>query len=189
MEEGGPDDPWMDRGSATLLCSSASAERIDEACVDLLVPSGAEAIDLLLVSLSGSAARRLDAIRERDVVVDRSAVTVVDDSTDGPDTIDRTYSVESVETVDRLSDLGMHIRDVVADWAYDGNPTVVCFDAVDDLIVRTDLEVTFEFFLVVVEGIRPWGAIAHFHFDPAEHEGETRRTIEPLFDELIGCGE
>lgn len=183
MAERPPDDSRIDDGRAALLCSSPDPRG---SCLDAAVPSGAEAIDLLIVSFTGSPVDRLEAVRDRGLVVERSAVASVDDDPDEPGPVDRTYAVESVESVDRLSDLGMYIRDVVVEWAYDGNPSVVCFDAVDDLLARADLEVVFEFLLVVVEGIRPWGALAHFHFDPEAHDGATRRTLEPLFDEVVG---
>lgn len=186
MDAGPPDDPKIEDGRATLLCSSPGDAAAREPCADLLTPSDGDAADLLLISFTGTISDRLDTLRARGVDVDHSAAVILADQDAEAEAVDRTYAVESVETVDRLSDLGMTIRDVVAEWAYDGNPTLVCFDAVDDLIARAELEVVFEFLLVLIEGIRPWGAMAHFHFDPAAHDGETRRTLEPLFDDVVG---
>ena len=179
-----PEDPQIEDGRATLLCAPRGDGSAGDACFEHLTPEEGTVVDLLMVSFSGDAEDRLDALRGRGVTVDRVAVATVDGSVSAGE-VDRAYAVESIESMERLSDLGTYVRDVVADWAYDGNPSVVCFDAVDDLIVRSGLEVAFEFLLVLIEGVRPWGVDAHFHFDPAAHDGETRRTLEPLFDDVV----
>ena len=179
-----PDDPQIEDGRATLLCAPRGDGSSGDACLEHLTPDDGSVVDLLMVSFSGNAEERLGALRGRGITVDRVAVATVDGSVAAGE-VDRAYAVESIQSMDRLSDLGMYVRDVVTDWAYDGNPSVVCFDAVDDLIDRSGLEVTFEFLLVLIEGVRPWGVDAHFHFDPAAHDGETRRTLEPLFDDVV----
>ena len=180
----GSDDPGSGDGRAVLVCSPAGGGGPWDACADLLSPGEDDPVDLLYVCFSGDPAARLDALRERGVSLDRTAVASIGADVEGADP-DRTYTVGDIEAVEELSDLGMYVRDAVFDWADRDGPTAVCFDSVTEMLERADLELTFEFLLVLIEGIRPSGAVAHFHFDPEAHDGQTRRTLEHLFDETI----
>lgn len=184
---GGPTGHGAGDGRAVLVCSPGEAEASWDACVDLLAPGDAEGVDLLYVCFSGDPTARLDALRERGVPIERTAVASIGADVDGADP-DRSYTLGDIEAVEELSDLGMYVRDVVFDWADDDAHTAVCFDSITEMLSRADLELTFEFLLVLVEGIRPSGAAAHFHFDPDAHDAQTRRTLEHLFDETISHG-
>lgn len=171
-------------GRAVLVCSAADGGAPWDACDDLLRFGDDEPVDLLYVCFSGDPAARLDALRERGVPLGRTAVASIGADVEDLDP-DRTYTVADIEAVEELSDLGMYVRDAVFDWAADDAPTAVCFDSVTAMLERADVELTFEFLLVLIEGIRPSGAVAHFHFDPDAHDGQTRRTLEHLFDETV----
>jgi len=172
-------------GRAILLCAPSESLTRHDACLDLLVPTDGDAVDVLCVSLSGDPVDHLEAIRSQGVDVARTALASVGADRGVDEDLDRSFSVESLETVDQLSDLGMYVREVLEDWAASDAPSVVCFDSVDDLLERADLDLVFEFLLVFVEGIRPWDPTAHFHFDPDEHDGTTRRTLAHLFDDVV----
>lgn len=153
-------------------------------CADLLAPRGVETVDLLHVSFAGAPTVDRDYIEDRGVEIGRSALVLVGTGT-GDVAVDRTFSVDAVETTDHLSELGMSVRGVLDEWSTDGTHSVLCFDSVTDLVARADFELTFEFLLVLVEGIRQWDVTAHFHLDPAAADEQERRTLAQLFDDVI----
>ena len=165
---------------ATLV---VAPEGGDGACTP--IPGDDDGVNVLCVSFSGEPAARLDEIDRRGVTLARTGVVAVgDDGVDARDP-DLAVTVERLESVDQLSELGTRVRDVTREWAGDDAPTVLCFDSIDDLLELAGVELAFEFLLVLIEGIRPAGVDSHFHFDPDAHEGASQRTIRQLFDDEV----
>lgn len=186
MGHGDASEPEPESGAArAVLVSGTSAAEHETACTDLLEPSGADVVDVLFVSFLGVPRDRLETLRGRPVTVDRTAMITVGESGDAGFDPDRTVSLASVAAVDHLSELGSSVRDVLHDWAEKDATSVLCFDSVTALLERADLELTFEFLLVLIEGIRPTGTISHFHIDADAHDTTTLRTLEHVFDEVL----
>lgn len=172
-------------GSAILVCAPGDRS---VTCPAVGVPEGVDSIDVLCVSIEGAPDARFAAIKEWGVALNRTGVVGVGADGSTPVDPDRAFSMDVTEDVEQLSTLGTNVRDTLQDWADVDNPTVLCFDSVTELLARADVDLTFEFLLVLTEAIRESGAVSHFHFDPAAHDGADRRTLEHVFDHVVEAG-
>ena len=172
-------------GRAILVCAPADRP---PTCPAVGITDDADAVNVLCVSIDGDPESRLRAIRAWGVGLERIGLVTVGTDEVAPSNPDRTYAIDVIEDIDQLSALGTNVRDTLSEWATAGVPTVLCFDSVTSLLDRVDIELTFEFLLVLTESIRGIGAVSHFHFDPTRREGADRRTLEHVFDHVVEAG-
>lgn len=172
-------------GSAILVCAPEDRQ---PTCPAVGVADDVDAINVLCVSIDGDPESRLRAIREWGVTLERTGVVSVETDEAVPPDPDCSYSIDVIEDVDQLSALGTNVRDTLNEWAEGEVPTVLCFDSVTSLLQRADMDLTFEFLLVLTESIRGSGAVSHFHYDPATQQGADRRTLEHVFDHVVEAG-
>lgn len=172
-------------GSAILVCAPADRR---PTCPAVGVPDDVDALDVLCVSIDGDPEARLGAIRDWGVELDRTGIVTVGAGAAAPEHSDRSYTMDVIEDVEQLSALGTNVRDTLRSWEDGDSPTVLCFDSVTGLLGRADMDLTFEFLLVLTEAIRGSGAVSHFHFDPTAHQGADRRTLEHVFDHVVEAG-
>lgn len=182
---GGRSTDEADRGNCILICGSGDAAG---PCPSLGLPDDAEGLDVLCVTFDGAVHDRLDAMRAWGLPIERTGVVAVGTAVDVSEPSDRAVELPVVEDVDQMSDLGTNVRDTLQSWADDDVPSAMCFDSVTALLEVVDLDLAFEFLLVLTESIRPTGVTAHFHFDPSVADDESRRTIEHLFDHVVEAG-
>lgn len=172
-------------GSTILVCAPADRQ---PTCPAVGVPDDVDTLNALCVSIEGDPESRLGAIRDWGVTLDRTGVVTAGSGGTVPEGPDRSYTIDVIEDVEQLSALGTNVRDTIRSWADGDSPTVLCFDSVTGLLARADMDLTFEFLLVLTEAIRGSGAVSHFHFDPTVHQGADRRTLEHVFDHVVEAG-
>ncbi|GAA0647082.1 DUF7504 family protein [Salarchaeum japonicum] len=91
-------------------------------------------------------------------------------------------SVECVPAGDGarlLSSVRERVRDI------EGDPGVVCFDALSPLIADIGLTRTFRFVHRLMPELRERDVTAHFHFDPAANDRQTLDAITTVFDAVV----
>lgn len=189
------ESPLADRLGPTtnnvLLLAPAMASCEDDGCVDLLEPPGADDRDLLFVTFVQSPDERLERYRStseaeapaRVGFVDagdstRSAAAVAGSSATPADAI----SVRTVSNAGDLTDLGIKLSTYLSEWSPDGRRIVVCVHSLSTLLQYADLQRVFRFLHVLTGRVRSADALAHYHMDPAAHDGQTRNTLSTLFD-------
>lgn len=164
---------------------------------------GAEPCRLLLVSLGGDPASRLDRWRRAGGLPAAAVALVTAESTrsgtasadgtagtvglpPGPDgTEGPSISTTTVTGPDDLTGIGIAIGSCLDAWANDTGPTHVCLDSVTTLVQYVGPRKAFQFLHVVTGRLTAAGALAHFHFDPSAHDGRTVATVESLFSDVF----
>ena len=171
-----------------LLLAPPTDAHAEDGCVDLMTVEPPAGEDVLYVTFTESPDQRLEAWRrgtddERPaklgfVNVDDSSRSAVESS---PARSGTALSVRSVSNPADLTDLGIQLDAYLAEWADDGNRTVVCFHSVTTLLQYVDLQRAFRFFHVITGRVRESDARAHYHVDPSAHDVRTMNTLMTLF--------
>lgn len=157
---------------------------------------------LLLVSLSGDPATRLDRwqsagrlpavvalvtaeeMRSGAASTEKSAGTTgLHPGVTGPD--GAAISTTTVAGPDDLTGIGIALDSWLDVWADDPATTHVCIDSVTTLVQYVGPRKAFQFLHVVTGRLASAGALAHFHFDPAAHDQRTVATVESLFSDVF----
>jgi hypothetical protein len=185
--------------SAVLVLAPSLDAHDDEACLDLLTVTEPADENVLSVTITQSADKRVqlwDAhVDERPVRVGiisageftRSAATATSSS---PQTPPSQHSPESlrIETVSDPGDLtgiGIAISTFLSEWAENETQTVACFHSITPLLQYANLQRIFRFLHVLTGRFESMGVVAHFHLDPGAHDQQAISTLTPLFDAVV----
>ena len=187
--------------NSTLLLSSSFAD--EEHCAELLHPDAAADTNVLWVSYTKSPDQQLRRWREH--TDDRPAemgMVSVEDSTrsvaaeaggnggpSGPSLPAANAPVETVNSPNDLTGLGIRITEFLTDWEDNDNQTVVCFDSLTALLQYVELETAYEFLHIITGRIAKTDAFAHFHMDPDAHDDQTVEIVTSLMDGVVEVGE
>jgi len=102
------------------------------------------------------------------------------------------WAHSGVEDPGDLTGIGIELSELLSDLdavSGDGDSLVVCFDSLTDMLGHAELERAFRFLHVATARVTKGDARGYFLLDPTAHDGETRGTIEGLFDRTIEAGE
>jgi hypothetical protein len=148
--------------------------------------------NVLLVSLSGSPERRLDAWKRNGQLPRKVAVistvdtrTAVADGTTAMTAGDTTVATTTISEPSDLTGIGIKMNKCLSSWKDDDCPTEVCFDSVTALLQYVDIERAFRFLHVASRRVESVDALAHYHIDPGAHEGQTLATVRSLFTDVF----
>jgi hypothetical protein len=183
--------------NSTLLLTPSFGDEAD--CVDLLHPDAAEETNVLWVSYTKSPDQQLRRWREHtDERPAEMGMVSVEDSTrsvaaeaggnggpSGPSLPETNAPVETVNSPNDLTGLGIRITEFLTDWEDNGNRTVVCFDSLTALLQYVDLETAYEFLHIITGRMAKTDAFAHFHMDPDAHDDQTVAIITSLMDAVV----
>lgn len=183
--------------NSTLLLSSSFDEEDGGNCAELLRPGAAENTNVLWVSYTKSPDQQLR--RWRAHTDDRPAemgMVSVEDSTrsvaaesggaTGPSLPGGPNApVETVNSPNDLTGLGIRITEFLTDWQDNGNQTVVCFDSLTALLQYVELDTAYEFLHIITGRMATVDAFVHFHMDPDAHDEQTVEIITSLMDATV----
>ena len=183
--------------NSTLLLTPSFGDEAD--CVDLLHPDAAEETNVLWVSYTKSPDQQLRRWREHtDERPAEMGMVSVEDSTrsvaaeaggnggpSGPSLPETNAPVETVNSPNDLTGLGIRITEFLTDWEENGNRTVVCFDSLTALLQYVELETAYEFLHIITGRMAKTDAFAHFHMDPDAHDDQTVAIITSLMDAVV----
>ncbi|MBP1987973.1 DUF7504 family protein [Halolamina salifodinae] len=188
----------LDGANSTLLLSSSFSD--GENCAELLRPSAADDTNVLWVSYTKSPDQQLR--RWRAHTDDRPAemgMVSVEDSTrsvaadaggdGGPSLPGPNAPIETVNSPNDLTGLGIRITEFLSDWADNDNRTVVCFDSLTALLQYVELDTAYEFLHIITGRMASAGAFAHFHMDPDAHDEQTVEIVTSLMDAVVEVDE
>lgn len=158
------------------------------ACVPPFLPEDGDIveIDLLAVSYTRTGAEWSAAWREELGALPRRSVVVgVDDAVrEGSDeAVDGV--VETSESPDDLTGIGIALSEYLSSWGSEDGDVVVCFDSLTALLQYVSLERAYRFLHVLTGRAAAVGARAHYHLDPGAHEDRTLATLTSLFDAVV----
>jgi len=185
--------------NSTLLVSPSFADGDD--CAELLHPDAADQTNVLWVSYTKSPDQQLR--RWRSHTDDRPAemgMVSVEDSTrsvaaesggagGGPSLPETNAPIETVNSPNDLTGLGIRMTEFLTDWQANDNRTVVCFDSLTALLQYVELETAYEFLHIITGRMAAVDAHGHFHMDPNAHDEQTIEIVSSLVDAVVEVDE
>lgn len=177
-----------------LVLDGPDTDPFADPCLDHLTADGADATDVVLVTVTQSSRDRVETFGARlDQRPAKLGVVAVDEQTrggagSGPASADR-LSVSSVGTPGDLTGLGIAITEYLSTWAGDGNRTVVCIHSLTALLQSVPADRAFEFLNALLSRTASANAAIHVHMNPDAHDEQTFQTISTLFDEVVDARE
>ncbi|QKY20388.1 hypothetical protein B4589_008350 [Halolamina sp. CBA1230] len=183
--------------NSTLLLTSSFTD--EEHCAELLNPDAAAETNVLWVSYTKSPDKQLRRWREHtDERPAEMGMVSVEDSTrsvaaetggnggpGGPSLPETNAPVETVNSPNDLTGLGIRMTEFLTDWEGNDNRTVVCFDSLTALLQYVELETAYEFLHIVTGRMAKTDAFAHFHMDPEAHDDQTVAIVTSLMDAVV----
>ena len=185
--------------NSTLLLASSFASGSGANCAELLHPAPAADTNVLWVSYTKSPDKQLQRWRahadERPgemgmvSVEDGTRSVAADGGGRGSSLPDTNAPVETVNSPNDLTGLGIRVTEFLTDWRENGNRTVVCFDSLTALLQYVDLETAYEFLHIVTGRLAAVDAFGHFHMDPDAHDERTVEIVTSLMDAVVELDE
>lgn len=192
-----PSPPLPEGGGSVLLLAPALDRRTEAACTELSCPHEPSEVKLLCVSLDGSVddvldrwnrhlgspPGRLAVVTTGDGIRSTEAVSGGDAPIpgEGGTPVAEAVSTTFVSDAGDLTGLGIKVSQCLSAW--DGEDDLaVCVRSLTTLLQFSELKRVFRFVHVLTQRLKSAGAVAHFHMDPAAHDGQTLATLESLFD-------
>ncbi|UPW01960.1 DUF835 domain-containing protein [Halorussus gelatinilyticus] len=184
----------VERGACVLLLTPSIHSATDDACHDLLTPTGTTDENVLWVTYSRSPdtcirdwlSRTDERPRNARIVsvgeTTRSASAAVGDS-GGPDPTNDV--VEPLSNPGDLTGLGIRLSEILKEWDDSGTDTVACFDSLTALLQYADLQTVYKFLHVLTGRFDTADVTAHFHLDPEACDQQTVSTLTSLFDTVV----
>ena len=184
--------------NSTLLLTSSFTD--EQHCTELLHPDDAAETNVLWVSYTKSPDQQLRRWREHtDERPAEMGIVSVEDSTrsvaaetggssgpGGPSLPETNAPVETVNSPNDLTGLGIRITEFLTDWdEKNDNRTVVCFDSLTALLQYVELETAYEFLHIITGRMANTDAFAHFHMDPEAHDDQTVEIVTSLMDAVV----
>jgi hypothetical protein len=163
-----------------------------DACLDCFVGDDVGGSQVLAVSYTRSADALLESWRNG-LEGAPAAITVV---TVGETTRSATASIEATETAgpiavesldspDDLTGLGIAIGQQLSEWESREGPTYLCFDSLTVLLQYAELQRAFRFLHVLSGRVAGFDAYAHYHLDPTAVDDRAVATVASLFDAVV----
>jgi len=164
-----------------LVECASQDDRKAGACDDLLGLDRVEGRNVLLIRY-----RRIDGDRLRRIAEDAEAVSLImiGYRQSVPDDL-RGVETTRIADASALTRLGIVVTRAIRQWDSGTTDTVVCLDSLDVLMGYKDERSVFRFLHVLLSKLRSGGAIAHFHIDRSNDNGQNADTIKPLFDSVV----
>lgn len=170
-----------------LLRSSSIDWLSSGACVPPFLSEDREVgeADLIAVSYTRSGAEWSGAWEKRlGTLPGRSVIVGVDDtvrkSNGGQSGV-----VETNESPDDLTGIGITLSEYLSSWGGEGGDLVVCFDSLTALLQYVSLKRAYRFLHVLTGRAAAVGARSHYHLDPSAHDDRTVATLTSLFDAVV----
>jgi hypothetical protein len=182
-----------DAPSNTLVLTGAFESASGDPCADLLESAPPTELNVLFVTLTGTATDCLARWR-RNVALSVPAnlgVVRVDEAETPTASFSEAESlaaggqVWTISAAGDLSGLGRAISQFLTEWQESGNRTVICFDSATALLLNVDTERVFQFIHALTRRIEASDATARYVLNLAAHDDQTVRTIQSLFDTVV----
>ncbi|PSP96710.1 hypothetical protein BRC94_11835 [Halobacteriales archaeon QS_5_70_17] len=170
-----------------LLRSSSIDWLSSGACVPPFLPEDREVgdVDLIAVSYTRTGTEWSAAWEERlGTLPGRSVIVGVDDAVRESDG-GRSDVVETNESPDDLTGIGITLSEYLSSWGCEGGDLVVCFDSLTALLQYVSLQRAYRFLHVLTGRAAAVGARSHYHLDPGAHDDRTVATLTSLFDAVV----
>lgn len=180
--------------TTTLVLSDTGSTEETETCASIMTALPAEDTNILLVWFSRASTDRfghlLDGWEFRPAhlgVISRSESLASAD--DGLSWEDDALSMETINDPSDLTKIGIAISQLIADWEDSPGQTVVCFDSISELLRHNGTDRVFRFLHILEGRLGGVDATAHFHLDSRDHDLQTIRTLQSVFDSTIEVNE
>jgi hypothetical protein len=184
----------VERGACVLLLTPSIHEATEDACYDLLTPTGATDENVLWVTYTRSADACIrDWLSHTDERPRNARIVSVGETTrsasaamsDGGGPTPTNDIVEPVSNPGDLTGLGIKLSEILKEWGDSPDDTVACFDSLTALLQYADLQTVYKFLHVLTGRFDTADVTAHFHLDPDACDQQTVSTLTSLFDTVV----
>lgn len=183
----------LDQPSNVLVYDMHTPQYNDEVCSDLLSVESTSEENVLYVTCVSEDNSSTDAWNSYPATQPANlGIVSVGDFTRSASTDSATAQpargypqVTTVADPADLGTLGARVDEFLSAWADNNHQTLVCFQALDDLLERGDLTSVFDFLDRLTNRVDATDAAAHYHIDGEQWDDETLATLEPLFETVV----
>jgi hypothetical protein len=172
-----------------LLAGPAGCPAEESLCSRLMAARSDAPVSVLVITVSETPSQRLSVLQSYlEAPVERTAVVDVRnyDRAANYDQYEGPVDIRTVSDPRDLRRIGIVTSRILSDWEDGPGATTVCFHSLSDLLALTDDRQRLFRFLHVLRGrIQSADARAHYHLDPSQHDDESVRTFESLFDTVL----
>lgn len=178
--------PHVERGDAVLVVRTADQTSADAVCLSAFEFDHPAEHRVLFVSVAGGAPSRLDPfVGAHGMAVDELAhVHPGWDPVAGAESIRESV----VDDPEDLTQLGIGVSRILADWAETGVRIDVCLNSLTALLQHASRRRVFRFMHLLIGRLGDVDAVAHIHIDADAHRPETVVLFEQIFDVVVRVG-
>ena len=176
--------------ASNVLLSGPSDSPAEESLGSRLMAARSEGpVNLLVITVTETPSQRLSVLESYlDGPVGETAV--VDVRNYNRETNYEQYTgpvdIRPVSSAQDLRRIGIVTSKLLTEWTEIPGETTVCFHSLSDLLaLNDDRQRVFRFLHVLRGRVQSADARAHYHLDPSQHEEQTVRTFESLFDTVV----
>lgn len=172
-----------------LLLGPVGCPADESLCSRLMAARPDAPVSVLVITVSETPSQRLSVLQSYlETPVERTAVVDVRnyDRDTNYDQYEGPVDIRTVSNPEDLRRIGIVTSRILSEWEEHPGATTVCFHSLSDLLSLIDDRPQLFRFLHVLQGrIQSAGARAHYHLDPSQHDEESVRTFESLFDTVL----
>jgi len=178
------------RTARTVLVVDRPGPDRKEACRAFFADRDLDDVNVLVVSLTGSAHDPIEAFRDHGLQVPRT-LTIISPAgasdgsrTETGGTGGKDVTVQYVQDPVELPKLGMRITRTLGEWD-DDNEILICFDSLTELLHSVDLERVYRFVHILSDRLSTENARIHVHLEGDAFDDRTLAALRPLFDAVF----
>jgi hypothetical protein len=176
-----------------LFTGPAGCVAEESLCARLMASRSDDPVSILVITVSETPSQRLSMLQNYlESPVEQIAVIDVQnyDRATNYDQYDGPIDIRPVSSPHDLRRIGIIASRILSEWEDTNTPTTVCFHSLSDMLSLTDdSQRLFRFLHVLHSRIQSADARAHYHLDPAQHDQDSVRTFESLFDAVLSFEE
>jgi hypothetical protein len=177
------------RRARTVLVVDRPGSDRQEACRAFFADRDLGEVNVLVVSLTGSAQDRIDAFDDHGLDVPNTLTVISPGGASGGSRTEtvgtggKEVTVRTLKDPAELPKLGMQVTRTLDGWG--DAEILICFDSLTELLRNVDLERVYRFVRVLEDRLGGLDARIHFHVSGEACDDRTLSTLQSLFDTVV----
>jgi hypothetical protein len=177
------------RRARTVLVVDRPGSDRQEACRAFFADRDLGEVNVLVVSLTGSAQDRIDAFDDHGLDVPNTLTVISPGGASGGSRTEtvgtggKEVTVRTLKDPAELPKLGMQVTRTLDGWG--DAEILICFDSLTELLRNVDLERVYRFVQVLSDRLSTEQAWIHVHLEGDAFDDRTLAALRPLFDAVF----